>query len=186
MPIATSPTNLSVSDATAGWAALVKDAYGNPVPQIPQAQSNWCWAACAQMVLRFYGNDTVQQLDIASRFFGPESCADPGSDLCNSAAQVDYLALVYSQWGRKVAYTPDKVSFDILQSEINANRPVEIGFQGDDGNGHQVLVCGYNFDSTGPYLLVNDPLWGSGAVYYDNIVVAYGQGSWQWTWQMIL
>jgi len=183
MPLATDPQSMESSDSTVAWAAVARNA-GKTVPQIPQAQPEWCWAACAQMVLQFYGQ-TVQQCELASKLFGQACCDDPGSLLCNDPAQVPDIAGVYRQWGRNAVLVQGQVSFETLQSEINANRPVEIGFAWNNGGGHQVLVCGWNIDSTGPYLLVNDPEWGSGAVYYVNLQAAYGWGSWQWTWQSI-
>jgi len=159
------------------WAATVS------VPQINQEQTEWCWAACAQMVLQFYGDSTVQQCDLATQLFGePTCCSDPSSALCNEPAQVPDIAGVYASRGRNANLVIGSVPFETLQDEINANRPVEIGFAWNDGTGHQALVCGWNVDDTGPYLLVNDPRWGSGAVYYVNLVAAYGWGSWQWTW----
>jgi hypothetical protein len=184
MALATDPVNIDGS-GTGAWAAVVKDPAGNPVPQISQEQTEWCWAACAQMVLQFYGNSSVQQCDLASKLFGEPCCANPDSPLCNEPAQVPDLAGVYAQWGRNAVLVPGDVPFETLQSEINANRPIEIGFIWNDGTGHQVLVCGWNIDGTGPYLLVNDPKWGSGAVYYSNLQAAYGWGSWKWTWQSI-
>jgi hypothetical protein len=184
MPLTTEPASIDGTDV-AGWAGLVRNASGSPVSQIFQEQTEWCWAACAQMVLKFYGNDAMQQCDLASRLFGRSCCDDPGSPLSNEPAQVPDIAGVYGQWGRSALFVQGQVPFETLQNEINANRPVEIGFQWNDGTGHQVLVCGWNIDSTGPYLMVNDPQWGSGAVYYVNLQAAYGWGSWLWTWQSI-
>ena len=39
------------------------------VPQIAQEQSNWCWAACVEMVLRYYGELAVQQCELANELF---------------------------------------------------------------------------------------------------------------------
>jgi len=162
------------------WAARVN------VPQITQEQSEWCWAACAQMVLRYYGNSSVRQCDLAAKLFGQGCCEDPGSTLCNQPAQVQDIAGIYSDWGRpsKPKYVSSSVPFSTLQAELNAQRPVEVGFIWNKGTGHQAIVCGWGVDSTGPLLLVNDPdpRWGTGAIYYTNLVLAYGAGSWQHTW----
>jgi len=184
MPLASEPVGINVSEGT-GWAAIVKDPAGNPVPQIFQERTEWCWAACAQMVLQFYGDASVQQCDLATQLFGEPCCANPDSPLCNEPAQVPDLAGVYANRGRNAVLVPGYVPFETLQDEINANRPVELGFVFNNGTGHQVLVCGWNIDATGPYLLINDPQLGSGAVYYVNLQAAYGWGSWQWTWQSI-
>lgn len=160
------------------WAGQVDIRY------IKQEQTNWCWAACAQMVLRRFGNSTVRQCDLAHRLFGEPSCCDnPSSPLCNEAAQVPDIAGVYSAWGRKKPeYVGKSVPFETLQNEINAKRPVEVGFIWKDGTGHQAIVCGWDVDDTGPLLLVNDPKYGLGAVYYVNLKLAYGWGTWRHTW----
>ena len=172
MPLATSPQIIESGDSTVAWAAVARNG-GGTVPQIAQAQPEWCWAACAQMVLQYYGQ-SIQQCELASGLFGEPCCDDRDSLLCNEPAQVTDLAGVYQKWGRNAAFIQGQVPFETLQSEIKANRPIEIGFSWSDGGGHQVLVCGWNIDSTGPYLLVNDPKWGSGAVYYVNLQAAYG------------
>jgi hypothetical protein len=176
MPIkVAAPVKLTVPSL---WAQRIA------VPQFSQEQSEWCWAACAQMVLRYYGNNAVRQCDVAARLFGQPGCSEnPSSSLCNEPAQVQDIAGVYSDWGRPTPqYVNGSVPFKTLQSELNAKHPVEVGFIWKDGTGHQVIICGWNIDTTGPLLLVNDPRWGSGGVYYTNLVLAYGWGSWQDTW----
>ena len=167
--------------APSPWAARID------VPQITQEQTEWCWAACAQMVLCYYGNKAVHQCDLASRLFGQPCCKDPSSALCNEPAQVPDIASIYTDWKRPSMpkYVHGNVPFQTLQDEINAKRPVEVGFTWNDGTGHQAIICGWDIDGTGPLLLVNDPRWGSGAVYYANLVIAYGWGSWEHTWTSI-
>ena len=182
MPLAVEPTSITLSDQSA-WAKVVTDSQNRNVPQIPQEQTEWCWAACAQMVLQFYGTD-VQQCSLASQLFGiPNCCSKPAPELCKNPAQVPDIASVFTDNGRSApTFVDDNVTFETLQSEINENRPVEIGFDWGNDNGHQVLVCGWRIDAVGPLLLVNDPLYGCGPVYYVNLVAAYGWGVWRWTW----
>jgi hypothetical protein len=185
MPLTVNAVPITLGEP-AGWAAIVRDPQGRTVPQLGQDQTEWCWAACAQMVLRFYGDDAVRQCDLATELFGnPTCCADPSSALCNEPAQVPDIAGVYTRRGRNANLVNGSVPFATLQAEINANRPVEVGFAWNDGTCHQALLCGWNVDATGPLLLVHDPWWHSGAVYYVNLVAAYGSGSWQWTWVSI-
>jgi len=185
MPLATDPTGIDSSDPAAGWAVVVRDANQNVVPQIPQEKEEWCWAACAQMLLQFFGIE-VQQCDVASQMFGEPCCANPDSPLCVGPAQVPLIANIYAQYGHNASLISGKVTFETLQDEINANRPVIVGFDWGSGTGHQVLVCGWDVDSLGQRLLVNDPWQGSGPVYYVNLLAAYGLGSWQYTWQSVV
>jgi Papain-like cysteine protease AvrRpt2 len=185
MPLETSPIGIDTVDPAAGWAAVVRDGSGNLVPQIYQEQTEWCWAACAQMVLQFYGNFTVGQCDLASQMFGESCCGNPSAPLCNKPSQVPTLANIYTPYGHSAVLIQNYVPFETLQSEINANRPVEIGLNWGNETGHQLLVCGWDIDSLGQRLLVNDPLQGTGPVYYVNLLRAYGWGYWQYTWQSI-
>ncbi len=139
------------------------------------------------MALRHYGNKTVQQCDIAAWIFGQPCCDNPGSESCNEPAQPDDVARIYKHWGRpgNVEYHDQLVSFAVLQREINAQRPVAVGITWDEqhgGDSHQLLVCGWTVDDTGPRVWVNDPRQGPGQVSYQDLVNAYGWGRWEHTW----
>jgi hypothetical protein len=185
MPLGTDPVSIDTNGSpTAEWAAIVHDGNGNPIPQIYQEQTEWCWAACAQMVLQFYGED-APQCALATQLLGEACCDNPSDPLCNEPAPVPNLASLYGVWGHNAVLANGDVSFETLQDEVGINQPVEIGFSWGDGTGHQILVCGWNIDSQGGYLLVNDPRWGSGPVYYVNLQAAYGWGTWLYTWSSI-
>ena len=145
------------------------------VPQIPQQQTQWCWAACADMVLHYYGNTEVQQCDFANWLFGLSGCcSSPSSELCNRPCRVADVSGVYSNWSIRGTPMNRTVSFSTLQSEINAGRPVEVAYQWRGGGGHVAIICGWDTNSTGPFVRVNDPAYGSGGVYYSELLNAYG------------
>jgi hypothetical protein len=178
MPLAVAPVAVEPNLAPAGSHVL-------NIPQIFQEQTEWCWAACAQMVSVYYGNAGLQQSDLANRLFGLSVCSlVPGSSLCNRMALMSDICNVYKGLGRTSTFVPNAVPFGTLQQEINAGRPVQVGFSWS-GGGHLALVCGWDINSIGPFLRVNDPQYGSGGVYYSNLVAAYGLGSWQFTWLSI-
>jgi hypothetical protein len=58
-------------------------AYGN------QVQSNWCWAACVQMVLNYHGLQ-VNQVDVVTRIYG--------SPYVNQAAAEPQILTALSGW----------------------------------------------------------------------------------------
>lgn len=153
------------------------------VPQINQEQTQWCWAGCADMVLHYYGNQGIRQCDLANFLFGLSGCcSSPSSTLCNQPSPVPDISRVYSNYGIRSTHSAGTVTFATLQSEINADRPVEVAYAWSGGGGHAAIVRGWDRNSTGPFLRVNDPAYGSGGVYYSDLLTAYGQGTWFYTW----
>jgi hypothetical protein len=163
-----------------------------PVDRIRQDQTNWCWAAAAQMVSDFYDNSEVKQCRLANRHFRLRSCCNSrGSNLntCNKGIDVEDVATVYERLNIGSQFTDGQVTLDALKSEINERRPVEVAFQwnGSNGGGHVVIVKGFDENPEGDYLIVNDPLdqYQRALVSYDSLQNAYGLGQWSWTWAAI-
>src|SRR4051812_28367077 len=77
---------------------------GLDIPPIGQEQTNWCWAACMQMVLTKLGN-AVQQCSLADSAHGQRGCCGaPSSRLCNKPVKASDIA---SEW-RKHIPLPEK------------------------------------------------------------------------------
>lgn len=152
------------------------------VPYIKQTQTLWCWAACAEMVIRFYSS-VVEQCQLANWLFQRnECCQSPSSNGCNQGCSFDDVARVYTNWGVTCNPTTNQVPFATFISEIDANRPVEIGFIWNQGGGHVIIIRGYDQGAGGNIALVNDPWYGTGGVKYENLQTAYGQGRWFGSW----
>jgi hypothetical protein len=156
---------------------------GLRVPQVPQKSEEWCWAACVQMVLNAR-QVMVSQCDIVNRQFNQQTCCqEPDSEECNLALSIYDVETVYNAWGLAAQFVPQWVDFATLQAETSSGRPVEVGFAWNGAGGYHVAIAwGTAIDTIGPVVLVNDPKYGSGSVYYVNLLRAYGYGSWQWTW----
>lgn len=149
------------------------------VPLIMQEQTQWCWAACADMVLHYYGNVAVRQCDLANWLFGlSDCCSVPSSSLCNRPCQVSDVCRVYNAFGLRCYSGSGTISFGAIQFEIDQNRPLEPGLAWTGGGGHVVIVRGYYDDGK---VHVNDPWYGQGAITYADLVNAYGLGTWFWT-----
>ena len=66
------------------------------VPLIAQEQNKWCWAACTEMVSRYYGNDKVYQCEMANLLFGKKICCkNPNSILCNKGCIFSRISKVF-------------------------------------------------------------------------------------------
>ena len=77
-----------------------------------------------------------------------------------------------------------------IKTEIAANRPIQVGILWSQGGGHAVLIKGWA--PTSPEtLVIDDPLRdsplhpaadGLGRATHDELLAAFGHGSWRYTW----
>ncbi len=160
-----------------------------------QEKSNWCWAAATDMVAEYYYRQTqepklkeVTQCELANGLFGSSDCckSDPGSSSgkCNQGCEVTDVSAVYKTLEIGAQFRNRSLTLKELQLEIDADRPVQVGFQWTGGGGHVVIVIGYGWDEAGDFLIVNDPLdrYQRGVVSVVSLKNAYGKGRWAWTW----
>ena len=158
------------------------------VPQIKQEQLNWCWAACAEMVQRYYDGTATQQCEFANELFcQTECCSKPSSSCCNKPCRKEDVSKLYSSKQIYSKFIKGIVPFSKLQSEINADRPIEVAYSwGDRGEtGHLVIVRGWRIDGKNEFVYVNDPddsLGENRIVTYSELRAAYGKGAWIYTW----
>lgn len=186
MPLKASALSIPVTTPPAGTAAVNGGAQlVPPLPQVSQRAEEWCWAACIQMVLNRLGVN-VQQCDIVNKVLNQAICCDtPEAEACNQPVGPGDIVSTYQKCGHQAQQITQPVSFEELQSEILAGRPVEVGMAWAGIGGHVAMIQGATIGPQGPLLLVNDPKYGSGSVYYVNLLRAYGLGTWQWTWVSI-
>lgn len=106
-----------------------------------QQQSNWCWAACIQMVLGFHGVP-VQQAALATRTFGlpVDRPARPAEILAN------LNGLVADARGRVTAVQADPVHLDLptVLNDLAQRRPLIVGM-----TGHAYVMTGAVFHMDG-------------------------------------
>lgn len=154
---------------------------------IKQSQTEWCWAACIQMLMSNRFGSYPAQCTMAGHAFlplAPESgCSDP--QRINFPLPVGRVAQELARWGMSSQSQSRPVSFQSLVSEISANRPVKIGLLWNGNGGHAVLVVGWDQSSQGRFLILHDPQRGAGSVWYEDLMTAYGLGNWSWTWTNI-
>ncbi len=97
------------------------------------------------------------------------------------------LAPNYARWGVPLRLFHCPVPFETLVSEVSQNRMVLVGLKFwyadvQQYAGHAVLVVGYSQNAQGRFLIVYDPIRGIGADWYEDLLTAYGRGSWYATW----
>jgi hypothetical protein len=126
----------------------------------PQQESQWCWAACAEMALaRWQINRSQHQIAIAQ--FPSRSCQvsrGPCNDPLNDTA---ITTLLKREGLTRTRYDNQPITLDAVLRELAEERPVQVGItvgDGDGERGHVILVCGRNDHSPdNPHLTVSDP-----------------------------
>ncbi|HEX2202958.1 MAG TPA: papain-like cysteine protease family protein [Longimicrobium sp.] len=187
-PSAPSPPP-SATDAAKEKSPLTPEALGPPlvvqlpVPYVHQEQTEWCWAACAQMMAAYFGDPAARQCFSANWLYGQSACCwVPQNPACNAPCPIDLVSVVLFHWGMQSQYHDGPVPFGVLQAELGAGRPVEVGYVYPGGSGHVAVVVGWGGDLEGPVVMVNDPWVGPGEVSYASLRKAYGSGEWRFTW----
>jgi ABC-type bacteriocin/lantibiotic exporter with double-glycine peptidase domain len=172
---------IKVPRAKKAMAAATAAAVAPPilnVPYVAQEQTEWCWAACTQMVAA-YLNKTVKQCELANFLHGQTTCcATPGSQACNQPAPTAGVPQVYNHLGINCITNTWPVSAAIVVNELQQGRPVEIGFLWFGGGGHVAIIRGVTAQG---YFAVNDPWFGAGLYQYQALYLAYGRGRWALT-----
>jgi len=126
------------------------------VPFAAQQTQVWCWAAAIEMVGRYYGRN-VAQCQLLSAYLNFNCCAFPQSCLFGAPSMQTIQGGLFAAAGLTSQYVPSPITLQGLRSEIDAGRPVIVGYRGSF-SGHVVVVHGYDA-SGGLYIL--DPFYGS-------------------------
>jgi hypothetical protein len=143
-----------------------------------QEQDEWCWAAVSLSVERYFSpTSPLTQCMIAGQLLGARCCDDP--EACNQPAKLqDALKLVRRLTGDPTA---GPLSFTDIQKDLDGGRPVCLRIGWDGGGGHFVILVGYGLSRSGARLVeVEDPLYGSSIVIYEEFISRY-LSSGQWT-----
>lgn len=141
-----------------------------------QTQSQWCWAAVAASVSRYYqAGTTWTQCRVANRQWGRNDCCGTGaSGACNNPSTLDTALTTVGHLNRM---TNSQQSLQTVENELVENRPlcIRVGWSG--GGGHFIVASGVEDDS---FVWVSDPGGGTTAlVAYDTLRTAYrGSGTW--------
>jgi hypothetical protein len=154
-----------------------------PVPFYNQQQSMWCWAACIEMVVVHYNTAAVQQCDIVNFAVArTDCCINPTSGWCNTGIPTALYAGIYNHFGvDQILAFGGASTFAGVQTNINANRVLEVQLNWTAGGAHVVLVVGWSSDG-GNFVQVNDPGYGSMWITYAALLYGYGMGTWVQTW----
>lgn len=149
------------------------------VPQIAQQQSLWCWAACIEMTIKYYGRSQDGQCQIVNVVLQrADCCASPRSGWCNTSIPVTYYIPAYAHYGiAHCDHTLGQLTYAHLQGHVNLNRVIEVLWHWNTGGGHAALAVGWD-DTNGQWVHINDPWHGASWQTFGNVQTGYGMGVW--------
>jgi len=167
------PIVFALGGASISWASVC-DALN--VPEITQDTGVWCWAACTQAVLQYYGIQE-EQCDVVNV---ARELAGWGSDDCciyqygTSCYRMNWLydapGSVYDilqQYGVNSSGIASFLTLSQVEHEISNGKPFLFRWGGDGYPvGHFLVGRGVCFDN----LFYLDPLYGYGFSPYDWVV----------------
>lgn len=141
-----------------------------------QEETNWCWAAVTQAVLKFlHGRDVAQEAiatEHARRTGKGYTCAPPkrknvlgkecGDARCQAGCNdAHFLRIVMNEQGCFGSILSQGApTFQQIRTEIDAGRPLPCRVQWRPQGGHFILLSGWAVGADGVQrVVVLDPLW---------------------------
>lgn len=134
--------------------------YQLPVSLEGQHQSNWCWAASGQMIMRYHTADVAQCTEVNDATGRTDCCNSPVPEECNVTGWPDFA---------KYGFSFDRTSsaplgWQTIRDQIACNsHPLAFSwFWLDangvaDGTGHMMVIYGYETIDGQQWVDVNDP-----------------------------
>jgi Papain-like cysteine protease AvrRpt2 len=154
-----------------------------------QKELNWCWAAVATTVVRYYEpSNTLEQCKLAEKLTGVPNCCSSNKACDFNEYLDDALAAANSSLtkGLNNQTLPGKaLKFEAIKAEIDAGRPIGVGIQWyGENSGHFVIINGYAVEASGEkWVDISDPYYEDSTVPYDQFVSAYLEaGKWSDTY----
>ncbi|WP_372371017.1 papain-like cysteine protease family protein [Candidatus Uabimicrobium sp. HlEnr_7] len=110
------------------------------LPQKYQKYNQWCWAGCSEAIFNYF-NKNVQQERIAQEGTRGQNIWNWLWGVTNNPYRKGIRELL-STWGLRSYGLNNRLSYNDLQSEIAANKPVVVRWGWDNGGGHFVVCKG--------------------------------------------
>lgn len=132
---------------------------------IPQTQSNWCWAAVSAEVINVFRNTNLKDCDIASSVF-KQNCCIPSVGIKNNYPNSIFNFNDIVKPHGLIAKVYEQITWEKITYEIGNGRPVLIRIESQWGNGHFLLLTGYDLgayntiDKLRKSLIISDPMYG--------------------------
>ncbi|MEU6893537.1 papain-like cysteine protease family protein [Streptomyces sp. NPDC046557] len=167
LPAGTATAADAGSQATSALSALSANRLN--ITMQAQQKTNWCWAASGNTIATWFGR-TYSQNQFCNAAFNRQQ----GTECPNNQATLGNVQTALRWAGiNSGSYVTGWLQYSTVQTEINANRPVETRIQWSNGGGHMHVLYGY--DTANSWVYWGDPWpsndrynWASHAWYVDN------------------
>ncbi|MFC9331829.1 papain-like cysteine protease family protein [Kitasatospora sp. NPDC057015] len=140
-----------------------------------QQNSNWCWAASGNTIATWFGYSYSQNQFCNAAFGRATNSTCPNSQATLGDVQ-NGLSWIGINPG---SYVTGYLRYTTVQTEVNANRPIETRIQWSSGGGHMHVLYGY--DTASNWVYWGDP-WPSNTRYnWADYSYYVSNGSFSWT-----
>lgn len=137
------------------------------------------------MVDTLAGNST-RVCEIASRFLGVYCCDDSFEEAaCDKPMKQSFLESYWEELGYPAEIVDEALSFSEVQTAISDLQAVQAAQFFFTGNGHVVLITGWEVDEKGiEWILIDDPFDGESLIQYEDFKFGYNNATWLWSWRI--
>lgn len=120
-----------------------------PMELIGQKTDQWCWAATAEMIMKYHGVNKNQCTQANDSFGRQDCCNSPTPVACIQPSHSDFQRYNFHQETIYCLYMQEIID------QIESNLPFAFSWQWNAGGGHQMIIAGYSSDFK--MVLVYDP-----------------------------
>lgn len=158
-----------------------------------QEMSEWCWAACLEMVWRIIFTSWRNQCSFADQAFDRRDCCK-SNDACNKGFEDLKKLFAETPIYKKCNYVNKPFTFDEIELEIRRVHPIiyVLDFLGHQTS-HTGIILGFETDEEGQWVYIMDPdeeffrrsgKSPEGWIKYEHLCKAYGlpNSKWEGTW----
>ena len=115
------------------------------ITQYKQLQTNWCWAACTEVIYKRYTGTELSQSRLAAQFIAkkPNTATCDGAAGGSKACNQPFSPAVALDAYHLLARSYDRILDDAaIAAELKAGRPVLCRIGWPDESGHAVIIYG--------------------------------------------
>lgn len=120
-----------------------------------QIETNWCWAACGQMTMKFVGDTTIEQCVQADSLLERADCCDRDNpDDCNSVGFIEF-----GKHGFTADSIPQALTWEQIQEQIGCKgSPIcAVRKFRHRNSAHMVVASGYTTAGGERQVLIRNP-----------------------------
>lgn len=127
-----------------GSCPKILDIGSVPLPEVEQETDYWCWAGSMQAIFSVFSKN-VSQCVQANWLFGHNDCCNSTvPSHCIRGATGSQQLNVLKHWGLDGILVSTTITWAQLKAEIDAGRPINMGWSWCSGGGHSLDIYGFS------------------------------------------